>query len=215
VKYISIIIIVHLLLCWYNFHTQCQLVMYISSWIQYDVHHSWIKKSLYLMDKIINDQILYINSLVCLWHDNSMAEPAFSMAEPAGGGETHHRSVLETLWLLANPRRSFRWSQTQGSHLQMSLVCVASGSLTMSQPLSSSSSSSNPRFRVWSPDPRLQLEVPKPGLNPGSSKPNIGVWSPAPGPGLDPRAAWGSQTRSQSRFFESNDWGLKSRSNFG
>jgi len=91
-------------------------------------------------------------------------------------------------------------------------LCVASGSLTMSQP-PSSSSSSNPRVRVWSPDPRLQLEVPKPGLNPGSSKPNIGVSSPAPG--LDPRAAWGSQIRSQSRFFESNDWGLKSRSNFG
>ncbi len=112
-------------------------------------------------------------------------------AAGGGGGETHasHRSVC---------------------------LCVAWGSLTMSQPPSSSSSSSwNPRFRVWSPDPRLQLEVPKPGLNPGSSKPNIGVSSLAPGPGLDPRAAWGSQTRSQSRFFESNDWGLKSRSNFG
>jgi len=35
----------------------------------------------------------------------------------------------------------------------------------------------------------LQLEVPKPGLNPGSSKPNIGVSNPAPGSGLDPRAA--------------------------
>jgi hypothetical protein len=91
--------------------------------------------------------------------------------------------------------------------LQMSLLCVASGSLTMSQPYSSSSSS-NPRFRVWSPDPRLQLEVPKPGLNPGSSKPNIGVSSPASGPGLDPRAAWSSQTRSQSRFFEAKYWGL-------
>jgi hypothetical protein len=33
------------------------------------------------------------------------------------------------------------------------------------------------------------LEVPKPGLNPGSSKPNIGVSSTVPGPGLDPRAA--------------------------
>jgi hypothetical protein len=59
VKYISMIIIVHWLLCWYNSHTQCQLLMYISSWIQYDVHHSWMKKSLYLMDKIINDQIWY------------------------------------------------------------------------------------------------------------------------------------------------------------
>jgi hypothetical protein len=161
-----------------------------------------------------NRPFLWQNPQVAERH--TLAEPAFSIAEPAGGGETDHRSVLETLWLLANPRRSFRWSQTQGSHLQMSLVCVASGSLTMSQPpSSSSSSSSNPRFRVWSPAPRLQLEVPKPGLNPGSSKPNIGVSSPAPGPGLDPRAAWGSQTRSQSRFFESNDWGLKSKSNFG
>jgi hypothetical protein len=59
VKYISIIIIVHWLLCWYIFHTQCQLLMYISSWIQYDVRHSWMKKSLYLVDKIINDQIWY------------------------------------------------------------------------------------------------------------------------------------------------------------
>jgi len=58
VKYISIIIIVHWLLC-YDFHTQCQLLMYISLWIQYDVHHPWMKKSLYLMDKIINDQIWY------------------------------------------------------------------------------------------------------------------------------------------------------------
>jgi len=56
---VSIIIIVHWLLCWYIFHTQCQLLVYISSWIQYDVHHSWMKKSLYLVDKIINDQIWY------------------------------------------------------------------------------------------------------------------------------------------------------------
>jgi hypothetical protein len=93
-------------------------------------------------------------------------------------------------------------------------VCVdkTSGSLIRSQPFSFSS---NPRFRVWSPDPPLQLEVPKPSLNPGSLKPKIGVSSPALGPGFDPRAAWSSQTRSQSRFFESKDWGLKSRSNFG
>jgi hypothetical protein len=67
VKYISMIIIVHWLLCWYNFHTQCQLLMYISSWIQYDVHHSWMKKSLYLMDKIINDQydIMSLSKITC------------------------------------------------------------------------------------------------------------------------------------------------------
>jgi hypothetical protein len=41
----------------------------------------------------------------------------------------------------------------------------------------------------------LQLKVPKLGLNLGFSKPKIGVSSLTLGPGLDPRAALGSQTR--------------------
>jgi hypothetical protein len=45
-------------------------------------------------------------------------------AAGCGGGETHashhrHSENLETFWFLANPRQSFRWSQTQGSHLEM------------------------------------------------------------------------------------------------
>jgi hypothetical protein len=48
---------------WYNFHTQFQLLMYIypHEFNMIHVHHSWIKRSLYLMDKIINDRIWYIN----------------------------------------------------------------------------------------------------------------------------------------------------------
>jgi len=69
-----------------------------------------------------------------------MAKPAFSMAEPAGGGETHagrtglfygrtrrwRRDTPSTgpgEGLLANPRRSFRWSQTRVTFADVAGVC--------------------------------------------------------------------------------------------
>jgi hypothetical protein len=53
-----------------------------------------------------------------------MAEPAFSMAEPAGGGETHHRSVLETPLAFGKSKAKFQMEPNTGvTFADVAAVC--------------------------------------------------------------------------------------------